>query len=302
MSGEHGISAAMRNRRQLAAVLALGASVVVVQVIGAALSGSLALLADAVHVFADVVGVASALIAVTIAARPTQPRRTFGLFRLEVLVSTANCFLLLGLSIFILWQGVQRWITPVDVDPGIMIAAALYGVLANGIGLILLRKGAGESLTIKGAYLEVMSDALGSLGVVIAAVIVLATGWNRADALISILIALFMVPRTLLLLRDSLSVLLETAPRELDLGEVRATMLQVDGVTSVHDLHAWVITSGMASLSAHVRVREDPFRGDLGTQVLEDLTKRLQERFEIVHTTFQLEAADFTECESPAHP
>jgi cation diffusion facilitator family transporter len=292
----------MRNRRQLAIVLALGASVVVVQVIGALLSGSLALLADAVHVFADVVGVGSALIAVTIAARPAAPRRTFGLFRLEVLVATANCFLLLALSVFILWQGVQRWITPVDLNPSIMIVAAAYGVLANGVGLVLLRKGAGESLTIKGAYLEVLSDALASVGVVIAAVVVLTTGWNRADALISILIALFMVPRTLLLLRDSLSVLLETAPRELDLDQVRSTMLEVDDVVSVHDLHAWVITSGMASLSAHVRVREDPFRGDLGTRVLSDLTSRLQDRFEIVHTTFQLETSDYAECDEPAHP
>lgn len=292
----------MRNRRQLAIVLGLGASVVVVQVIGALLSGSLALLADAVHVFADVVGVGSALIAVTIAARPAAPRRTFGLFRLEVLVATANCFLLLALSVFILWQGVQRWITPVDLNPSIMIVAAAYGVMANGVGLVLLRKGAGESLTIKGAYLEVLSDALASVGVVIAAVVVLTTGWNRADALISILIALFMVPRTLLLLRDSLSVLLETAPRELDLDQVRSTMLEVDDVVSVHDLHAWVITSGMASLSAHVRVREDPFQGDLGTRVLSDLTSRLQDRFEIVHTTFQLETSDYAECDEPAHP
>ena len=292
----------MRNRKQLAIVLCLGVSVLVVQLVGALLSGSLALLADAVHVFADVMGVASAVIAVTIAARPSQPKRTFGLFRVEVLVATGNCFLLLALSAFILWQGVQRWMTPVDVTPSIMIVAASYGVLANGIGLVLLRKGAGESLTVKGAYLEVLSDCLASIGVVIAAIVILLTGWVQVDALLSIAIALFMVPRTLILLRSSLSVLLETAPGDLDLDAVRRTMLEIDGVVAVHDLHAWVITSGMASLSAHVEVADDPFRDDLGARMLDELRSRVQDRFEIVHTTFQLECTAYSAGEPPTHP
>lgn len=296
------MSAAMRSRKQLAIVLGLGISVLVVQLVGAVLSGSLALLADAIHVFADVMGVASALLAVTIAARPTQPKRTFGLFRLEILVATGNCFLLLALSGFILWQGVERWLTPVEVTPSIMIIAASYGVVANGIGLVLLRKGAGESLTVKGAYLEVMSDALASFGVVVAAIVILLTGWTRIDALVSIAIALFMIPRTLVLLRSSLSVLLETAPRDLDLDEVRAALLEVDGVVAVHDLHAWVITSGMASLSAHVEVADDPFRSDLGAGMLAELRSRVQDRFEIVHTTFQLECTAYSASEPPTHP
>jgi cation diffusion facilitator family transporter len=296
------MSAAMRSRKQLAIVLGLGISVLGVQLVGAVLSGSLALLADAIHVFADVMGVASALLAVTIAARPTQPKRTFGLFRLEILVATGNCFLLLALSGFILWQGVERWLTPVEVTPSIMIIAASYGVVANGIGLVLLRKGAGESLTVKGAYLEVMSDALASVGVVVAAIVILLRGWTRIDALVSIAIALFMIPRTLVLLRSSLSVLLETAPRDLDLDEVRAALLEVDGVVAVHDLHAWVITSGMASLSAHVEVADDPFRSDLGAGMLAELRSRVQDRFEIVHTTFQLECTAYSASEPPTHP
>ena len=292
----------MRNRKQLAIVLCLGLSVLVVQLIGAYLSGSLALFADAIHVFADVMGVASALIAVVIAARPTQPKRTFGLFRVEVLVATGNCFLLLALSAFILWQGVQRWMTPAEVTPSIMIIAASYGVIANGIGLVLLRKGAGESLTVKGAYLEVLSDCLASIGVVIAAIVILITGWTRIDAVVSIAIALFMVPRTLMLLRASLSVLLETAPTDLDLDEVRNAMLEIDGVVAVHDLHAWVITSGMASLSAHVQVADDPFRDDLGARMLAELKSRVQDRFEIVHTTFQLECTAYSAVEPPTHP
>lgn len=296
------MTAAMRNRKQLAIVLCLGVSVLAVQLLGALLSGSLALLADAIHVFADVMGVASALIAVTIAARPAQPKRTFGLFRVEVLVATGNCFLLLALSAFILWKGIERWFTPVEVTPSIMIVAASYGVIANGIGLILLRKGAGESLTVKGAYLEVLSDCLASIGVVIAAVVILLTGWERADALLSVAIALFMVPRTLMLLRASLSVLLETAPPHLDLDAVRTTILEIDGVVAVHDLHAWVITSGMASLSAHVQVADDPFRDDLGARMLEELRSRVQDSFEIVHTTFQLECTAYSAVEPPTHP
>jgi cobalt-zinc-cadmium efflux system protein len=295
------MTAAMRNRKQLTIVLCLGLSVLIVQLIGAYLSGSLALFADAIHVFADVMGVGSALIAVVIAARPTQPKRTFGLFRVEVLVATGNCFLLLALSAFILWQGVNRWFHPEEVTPSFMIAAASYGVIANGIGLVLLRQGAGESLTVKGAYLEVLSDCLGSIGVVIAAIVILVTGWLQVDALVSIGIALFMIPRTLLLLRSSLSVLMETAPPDLDLDEVRKAMLEVAGVVEVHDLHAWVITSGMASLSAHVAVADDPFRDDLGARMLAELKLRAQ-RFEIVHTTFQLECSAYSAVEPETHP
>lgn len=251
----------MRNRRQLAIVLCLWASVLVVQ-----------------------------------------PKRAFGLFRIEAMVATGNCFLLLGLSAFILWQGAQRWITPVDVTPSIMIVAASYGVIANGIGLVLLRKGAGQSLTVKGAYLEVPTDCLASIGVVIAAIVILLTGWLRVDAVVSIAIALFMVPCTLVLLRRVLSVLLETAPHDLDLNEVRAAILDVDGVVAVHDLHAWVITSGMASLSAHVAVADDPFRNDLGARMLADLKAQVQDRFEIVHTRFQLECAAYSAIEPPTHP
>ena len=189
-----------------------------------------------------------------------------------------------------------------DVTPSIMIVAALYGVAANGAGLLLLRKGAGESLTVKGAYLEVLSDTLASAGVVIAAVVIVATGWMQADALVSIAIALFMVPRTLILLRASLSVLLETAPRDLDLEEVRRALLDVDGVMAVHDLHAWVITSGMASLSAHVEVSDEAYRQDLGAAMLAELRQRAQDRFDIVHTTFQLECTAYSAVEPPSHP
>lgn len=292
----------MKNRRNLAFTLGLGLSVVVVQVVGALWSGSLALLADAVHVFADAFGVFMALVAITIAARPTKPRRTFGLYRLEIFVTVANGFLLLGLSAFILFQAVERWFNPASVDAPVMLIAALYGVCANSLGVILLRRGSGESLAVRGAYLEVVSDALASVGVVIAAAVLLFTGWDRIDSLVSFAIALFMIPRTLLLLRDAFGVLMENAPTGLDLDEVRRHMLAVPGVVAVHDLHAWTITSGMPSLSAHVTVDPDPYSAGRGANVLDELERCVHDCFEIGHTTFQLESAEHVSSESDVHP
>ncbi|MDZ7576784.1 MAG: cation diffusion facilitator family transporter [Candidatus Nanopelagicales bacterium] len=281
--------------------LGLGISVVVVQLVGAWFSSSLALVADAVHMFADVFGILLALAAVTAAARPSKPRHTFGLYRLEILAAVVNGLLLFGLAIFIFKEAVERWFNPVEVVPGFMIAAACYGVAANVTGLVLLRKGSETSLTIKGAYLEVLSDTLGSLGVVVAGVVVLLTGYERIDSIMSVGIALFMVPRTVLLLKRALSVLLESAPPGLDLDEVRRHLIEVEGVIDVHDVHAWTITSGMACLSAHVVV--DP--GDQGVRspgdVLEGVTDCARECFDLRHTTFQLESAQYAAAEEKQH-
>jgi len=262
----------------------------------------LALLADTVHVFADVFGVGLALSAITLAARPTKSRRTFGLYRLEIFATVVNGVLLLSLSIFILVEAYGRWFTPATIDAPIMLAAATYGLVANGIGVWLLRRGASRSLAVKGAYLEVVSDALGSIGVVIAAVVLLTTGWERIDVLVSIAIALFMIPRTLFLLRDAFNILMESAPTGLDLDAVRTHMCDVPGVVSVHDLHAWTITSGMPSLSAHVTVDPTPFEQGKGEEILVQLNVCLKECFEIGHTTFQLETAQQSATEADTHP
>ncbi|MEI2728202.1 MAG: cation diffusion facilitator family transporter [Candidatus Nanopelagicales bacterium] len=292
----------MKNRKRLVATLCLGLSVLVIQTIGALWSGSLALLADAVHVFADVFGVFMALVAVTIAARPTKQRRTFGLYRLEILATVANGLLLLGLSAFILIQAYERWFNPEQINAPIMLAAATYGLVANGVGVYLLRRGSQESLAVRGAYLEVMSDALGSLGVMIAAVVLMATGWEQVDSLVSLGIALFMIPRTLLLLRDAFSVLMESAPTGVDLDEIRAHMSDVEGVVAIHDLHVWTITSGMPTLSAHVTVEPDPFQNGSGAKVLDELNECLHDCFEIGHTTFQLESVEHSQNEEGQHP
>ncbi len=301
-SGHTHVSAGMKNRKPLVITLCLGLSILVAQTIGALLSGSLALLADTVHVFADVFGVFMALVAITVAARPTKLHRTFGLYRLEILVTVANGLLLLALSLFILVEAYSRWFNPESIDAPIMLVAAMYGLIANGVGVWLLRKGSGESLAIRGAYLEVFSDALGSVGVVIAALVLMATGWERVDSLVSVAIALFMIPRTLMLLRSALSVLMENAPTGLDLDEIRQHMSEVPGVVAIHDLHVWTITSGMPSLSAHVTVEPDPFVDGSGARVLEELKECLHDCFEIGHTTFQLESVEHSRNEEEQHP
>ncbi len=292
----------MASRKHLAITFCLGLSVLVVQFTGAVLSGSLALLADTVHVFADVFGVGLALSAITLAARPTKSRRTFGLYRLEIFATVVNGVLLLSLSVFILIEAYDRWMNPTTIDAPIMLLAAIYGLVANSIGVWLLRRGATRSLAVKGAYLEVLSDALGSVGVVLAAIVLMATGWARVDVLVSIAIALFMIPRTLLLLRDAFNILMESAPTGLDLEDVRRHMCEVPGVVSVHDLHAWTITSGMPSLSAHVTVEPTPYEQGKGEEILAKLNDCLDECFGIGHTTFQLETTQQTAQEADAHP
>jgi len=301
MGSGHSHCAGMQNRPQLIRALLLGLSIVVVQVLGAAWSNSLALLADAAHTLTDVAGIGLAVAAITVAAKPTKPHRTYGLYRIEIIATIANGLLLLGLSAYILFEAVQRWESPEAVKPGIMIAAALYGVVVNGISLAMLKRGSGESLAVKGAYLEVLSDTLGSLGVVLAGFVVLFTGFDRADVVVSVAIALFMIPRTVLLLREALGVLMENAPRELDLEQMKTDMLAVPGVTSLHDMHVWTITSGLVAMSCHVTVTADPFTGGCGSAILDDLQDLLHDRYGVEHSTLQLEPPAHAEHESGSH-
>ncbi len=301
MGGGHSHSAGMQNRPQLIRALCLGLSIVAVQVVGAALSNSLALLADAAHTLTDVAGIGLAIAAITVAARSTKPHRTYGLYRLEIIATIANGLLLLGLSAYILFEAVQRWGSPEAVKPGIMIAAAVYGVVANGAALVLLRRGSSESLAVRGAYLEVLSDTLGSIGVAAAGVVVLVTGFERADVVVSVAIALFMIPRTLLLLREAFGVLMENAPREIDLTQMRTDMLAVPGVTALHDMHVWTITSGLVAMSCHVTVTQDPFTGGCGSQILDDLQELLNTTYGVEHSTLQLEPPQHLAHESGQH-
>ena len=194
---------------------------------------------------------------------PGRPsNRTFGYARAEILAALANCLLLLGVGGYVLYEAIQRFITPAETEGGLTIVFGVIGLVANMISLSLLMRGQKDSLNVRGAFLEVMADALGSLAVIVAAVVILTTGWQAADPIASLVIGLMIVPRTVKLLRETLNVLLESAPKDVDMAEVRSHILDLPGVEDVHDLHAWTITSGMPVLSAHVVVRTETLDGD----------------------------------------
>ncbi len=275
--------------------------VLVVELVGAALSGSLALLADAGHMLTDAAAIGLALLAATLAARPATPQRTFGYQRVEILAATLNAVLLLGVAGFVLVEAVRRWVDPAEVEAGLMLVFALVGLVANAASLAVLRGGQAESLNMRGAYLEVLGDLLGSLAVIVAAGVILVSGYTRADAVASVVIALLILPRTWLLLRDAVDVLLEATPRNVDLRDVREHIGRVDGVVDVHDLHAWTITSGMPVLSAHVVVSDEALAERGGGRILDELCACLGDHFDVAHCTFQLEPVTHRDHESPVH-
>ncbi|MCU1432418.1 MAG: cation transporter [Actinotalea sp.] len=287
----HGLAgtATAAHRRRLGLVLAITLAVAAVEVAGGLLSGSLALLADAGHMLTDAVAVVIALVATTMAARPATDARTFGLQRAEILAALANAVLLGGIAVWVVVEGVRRWAAPPDVATGPMLAVAVVGGLANLACLLVLRGAQRTSLNIRGAYLEVLGDLVGSVLVVVAGVVIATTGYARADTVASVAIGLIMVPRAWTLLREVLDVLLEATPRGIDLDEVRTHIKGIPGVVDVHDLHAWTITSGVPVLSAHVVVDDDCVARGLGGQVLEALGACLGEHFDTDHCTFQLE-------------
>ncbi|MEU9699283.1 cation diffusion facilitator family transporter [Streptomyces sp. NPDC014870] len=282
-------AAAYRGRLRIA--LAITLSVMVVEIIGGIVSDSLALIADAAHMATDAVGLAMALLAIHFANRPPTENRTYGFARAEILAALANCLLLLGVGTYVLYEAIQRFIEPAETKGGLTIMFALIGLVANMVSLSLLVRGQKESLNVRGAYLEVLADALGSVTVLVSAGIILATGWQYADPIASILIGLMIVPRTIKLLRETLDVLLESAPKGVDMAEVRAHILALPGVEDVHDLHAWTITSGMPVLSAHVVVDQAALDSVGHEKMLHDLQGCLGSHFDVEHCTFQLEPA-----------
>ncbi len=296
MAHAHG-SAAAASRNRLVAVLGLSLVILVVEATGALASHSLALLADAGHMLTDVSGIGLALLAIWFAGRPATNGRTFGYLRVEIMAAVANALLLFGVAAFILYEAWQRLSAPPEVASGLMLAVALVGLAANGVSLRLLRQAQGESLNMRGAYLEVMGDFAGSAAVIVAALVIAATGWAQADAVASVAIALLILPRTLALLRDATDVLLEATPKGIDMDHVRQHILDAPGVVDCHDLHAWTITSGMNVVSAHVIVADgaDP------ALTLDALCQCLSDDFDIEHSTFQLETADRRRLEERSH-
>jgi cobalt-zinc-cadmium efflux system protein len=277
------------DRSRLRLVLVVTLVVIVVEIVGALVSGSLALLADAGHVVTDAAAVGVALSASYVATLPATSRRTFGLHRAEILAALANALVLLGVCGWLGVVGVMRLFDPTPVETGPMLAYALVGLAANAVSLLLLVGRRDESLNMRGAYLEVLGDLLGSVLVVVAALVIMTTGFLRADPLASLLIAVLILPRSLRLLREAVSVLLETTPANLNLEEVRDHLGRVPGVVDVHDLHAWTITNGMPVLSAHVTVTDDCLAHRGVGSLLDEFSDCVASHFSVEHVTFQIE-------------
>jgi cobalt-zinc-cadmium efflux system protein len=272
-------------------------ALLVAEVVGGLLAGSLALLADAGHMMIDTVAIGLSLAAISFARRSPTPQRSFGFYRLEILAAVINGMLLFGVGIAVIVGAALRFANPPTVSSGLMLVLGTVALAGNGVAAWLLLRGQRESLTMRAAFLDCVADALGALAVVVAAVIIGATGFQQVDAIASIAIALLILPRTWKLLGKSVNVLLEAAPEGVDLAEVRRHILETAGVAGCHDLHAWMITSGMNVLSVHVTLED----GADGPQVLDRLGECLADHFDIEHSTFQLEPATHQEHERAVH-
>ncbi|MEL5990429.1 cation diffusion facilitator family transporter [Microbacterium phosphatis] len=286
------------NRRLLAVSLAITGVVLVVQVAGAILTGSLALLADAAHMLTDAAALVIALVASAVAARPADDRRTYGYQRAEVLGALVNAVVLIALSVGIVVEAVSRLLAPepAPVAGGWMLAVAVVGLLANMLAAWLLRHAQKHSMNVRGAYLEVIGDMIGSAAVIVAAIVILLTGWTRVDAIASLLIAVFIVPRAIGLLREVFSVLSESAPAGTAVADIRTHLLRTPGVRDVHDVHVWQLTRGAPVFTAHVVVEQEVLERGSGA-LLTRMQGCLAEHFDVAHSTFQLEAAGHEERE-----
>jgi len=283
-----------RNKRRLQAVLLLTSLLIGVEVAGGILSGSLALMADAGHLLTDAAGLALALLALHFSERPATPEHTYGYYRVEILAALTNSVVLIGVSAFILYEAWHRFRDPPEVGANLMVAVASGALAVNLAGALLLRRAAGQSLNMRAAYLEVLSDALASVGVIVAAVIVKTTGWLYADPLVSALIGFAILPRTWALLREAVGVLLEGTPSDVNLAALRETIGHVPGVAGVHDLHVWTLTSGVHAMSVHAVLGNEAEH----QAVLADVKRCVARGFKIAHVTVQIESEGCHESET----
>ncbi len=292
---DHGRGA---SARQLTLALVLTSAFLIAEVVGGILTQSLALISDAAHMFTDAAGLAIALAAVKLGERPADAKRTFGYARFEILAATFNAVLLFLVALYILYEAYQRFTSPADVQSLPMLAIATLGLLVNLVCMRILSTGKDESLNVKGAYLEVWADMLGSIGVILAAGAIWLTNWNWIDPLVAVAIGLWVLPRTWSLLRESLNILLQGVPEGLALAEIEQALRAVPGLTGLHSLHVWALTSGQNVLSAHIEIGPDvadamAFRGRVEGM--------LHERFGIDHITIQLEDGR-GHCVTESHP
>ena len=278
-------TAGARYARNLAWALGLTLTYLIAEVIGAFVTGSLALLADAAHMLTDVGGLGLALLAIRFSARPATPQKTYGYLRAEILSALLNAVVLLVLTIYILFEAYERFTNPPDVLSWPMLIVAVIGLAVNLVSMRLLSGGSSASLNVQGAYFEVLSDMLGSLGVIVAALVIMWTGWTLADPIIGALIGLFIVPRTWRLISQAVHILLEGVPPNVDLRLLETALKEIPGIKAVHDLHVWTITSGLDSMSGHIVVT------DMGEspRVLRAVRETMKDKFGLEHVTVQIE-------------
>lgn len=291
------------NRSRLSIAIGIVSAALLVEICGAFLTGSLSLLADAGHLVSDLLGLVIALLASIVALRPASDRHTFGFQRAEVLAALVNGLILVVVAVFVASEAVSRLISPNahDVQGIPMMAVAAIGLLANISALVVLHGGDRKSLNVRGAYLEILGDTFGSIAVVVAAVVIVTTGFESADAIASLLIAFMIVPRAIMLLRDVVGVLMQSTSSDTDIQEVRAHILATAGVIDVHDIHVWAITSGKLVFSAHIVVESKTFTEGATDRLLDQLAECLSDHFDVEHSTFQLEPVEHADHEQDQH-
>jgi len=294
----HDHSHSTSNERALKFALTLTSTFLLVELAGGIVTKSLALISDAAHMFTDAAALAIALAAIQIAKRPADKARTFGYYRFEILAAAFNALLLFGVALYILYEAYRRLKSPPEIQSTGMLVVALVGLVVNFLSIRVLAGGKDHSLNVKGAYLEVWSDLLGSLGVIVGALVIRFTGWTWVDSTVAVLIGLWVLPRTWALLKASLNILLEGVPEDIDIAQVEEALLAVKGVKSIHDLHVWALTSGKPSLTVHL-VNEEAVNAE--REILPSIRTVLADRFGITHVTIQCELVPCWQADGSAH-
>jgi cobalt-zinc-cadmium efflux system protein len=304
MSHDHGGSLGFEgHRKPLAIAFGITATILLAEVVGALITGSLALFVDAAHMLTDAAGLALALFAAHLSLRPPTSHRTWGFRRAEVLAALGQSAVLLAVGVYVLIEGIGRLWSPPEIASGELIVFGVIGLAGNVAALIVLASARSASFNLRAAFLEVVNDALGSVGVIVAAIVIATTGWQRADAVAALLIGVLILPRAGKLLRETTSVLLESTPPGLDLDAVREHLLEVEHVREVHDVHASLIATGLPVISAHVVVENECFQSGHAARILDQLQECVAHHFAIAveHSTFQIEPASHVDHEYPGH-
>jgi cobalt-zinc-cadmium efflux system protein len=294
MSHNHSHSNRESTKNNLRLVFLITLIFLIAEVIGGILTKSLALLADAGHMLTDVAALGLTIFAMRLSERPASSRKTYGYYRAEILAALANAVVLIGISFYVLYEAYERFKTPPKIESIPMLLVACVGLAVNIIGVLLLKRDSKTNLNLKGAYFEVLADAVTSVGVILGAIVIWVTGWYQIDALISAGIGLFILPRTWKLLTEAAGILLEGAPADIDIALVRQEVEKIIGVVAVHDLHVWTITSEMHALSMHVVVKSEAPHNHL----LSIIHKIVTSNFNIQHVTVQIEHEGFQEKET----